>query len=247
MKTTTTTNRTYGYCRVSTQKQNIERQIRNVSAAYPDAILYTEKYTGTKVSGRTQFEKLCKIAKQGDVIVFDSVSRMSRNAEEGYALYQKFFDEGVELVFLKEPGINTRTYKDAMDSKLAEVHTGDANADELLNSIMDAIHKYTLNLVRAQIRAAFEVAEKEVKDLSVRTKEGMLTAKLEGRDAGIKKGQKLTTKKSVKVKEQIKKLSRDFAGSMTDVEVMDLVHVARNTYYRYKKELTDEFYAVIEG
>lgn len=247
MKTTTTTNRTYGYCRVSTQKQSIERQIRNISAAYPDAVMYTEKYTGTKVSGRVQFEKLCKIVKQGDVIVFDSVSRMSRNAEEGYALYQKFFDEGIELVFLKEPGINTRTYKDAMDAKLAEVHTGDANADELLNSIMDAIHKYTLNLVRAQIRAAFEVAEKEVKDLSVRTSEGLLTAKLNGKHVGIQKGQKLTTKKSVKVKEQIKKMSRDFAGNMTDVEVMDLVGVARNTYYRYKKELTDEFYAVIEG
>lgn len=236
----TTTNRIYGYCRVSTQKQSIERQIRNISAEFPDAVLYTEAYTGKKIAGRTQFEKLCKIVKKGDVIVFDSVSRMSRNAEEGYALYQKFFNEGIELVFLKEPGINTRTYKDAMNAKLAEVHTGDANADKLVNSIMNALHEYTLALAQKQILAAFEVAEKEVKDLSVRTSEGLLTAKLNGKQVGLQKGQKLTTKKSVKVKEQIKKLSRDFNGSMTDREVMDLVHVARNTYYRYKAKLEIE-------
>ena len=47
--------------------------------------------------------KLLKTVKSSDTIVFDSVSRMSRNASEGFALYQDLLEKNVELVFLKEP------------------------------------------------------------------------------------------------------------------------------------------------
>ena len=60
-------------------------------------------YTGTKTDGRKKFEQLLKIIKSGDTIVFDSVSRMSRNAEVGFQIYQELYDKGVELVFLKNP------------------------------------------------------------------------------------------------------------------------------------------------
>ena len=75
----------YGYCRISTDRQNIniERQIRNILKAYPDAVIKQEVYTGTKTDGRKVFEQLLKIIRSGDTIVFDSVSRMSRNAEAG--------------------------------------------------------------------------------------------------------------------------------------------------------------------
>ena len=70
---------TYGYARISTKQQSIERQIRNISAAFPDARIYREAYTGTKIE-RPEFEKLLKRLKSGDTVVFDSVSRMSRDA-----------------------------------------------------------------------------------------------------------------------------------------------------------------------
>ena len=76
----------YGYVRISTKKQNIERQIRNIKERYPDAVIVSEIYTGTKYQGRQEFEKILKRVRSGDAIVFDSVSRMSRNAEEGFAL-----------------------------------------------------------------------------------------------------------------------------------------------------------------
>lgn len=79
----------YGYCRISTRKQNIERQVRNILAVFPDAIIVREIYTGTKFQGRKELEKLLKIVRPGDTIVFDSVSRMSRNAEEGFQLYEE--------------------------------------------------------------------------------------------------------------------------------------------------------------
>ena len=99
----------YRYCRISTFKQSMERQIRNIKLAYPDAVIVKETYTGTKIQGRKEFEKLLKIVSTGDTLVFDSVSRMSRTAQEGYEMYQKLYNQGVSLVFLKEPHINTST------------------------------------------------------------------------------------------------------------------------------------------
>ena len=48
----------YGYCRISTPRQNIERQVRNIRTEYPDAIIIKEIYTGTKIHERKEFEKL---------------------------------------------------------------------------------------------------------------------------------------------------------------------------------------------
>jgi len=39
----------YGYARISTAKQSIERQIRNIKQAYPQAMIFTEAFTGTKI------------------------------------------------------------------------------------------------------------------------------------------------------------------------------------------------------
>ena len=108
----------YGYCRVSTPTQNIERQVRNIVAVYPDAEIVKEIYTGTTFQGREKLEKLLKKVRRDDTIIFDSVSRMSRSADEGFALYEALFNRGVNLVFLKEPHINTETYKKALAAKV---------------------------------------------------------------------------------------------------------------------------------
>lgn len=92
----------YGYARISTAKQNIERQIRNIQLSYPNAHIVKEIFTGTKIQSRKELDKLLKLVKEGDTIIFDSVSRMSRNAEEGFKLYQELYHKGIELVFLKE-------------------------------------------------------------------------------------------------------------------------------------------------
>ena len=104
----------YGYCRISRRKQNIERQVRNILAAYPDAYILREAYTGTKIKGRKELDKLLKIVCPGDTIVFDSASRMSRNADEAIELYEALFKQNISLVFLNDPQINTETYKRAL-------------------------------------------------------------------------------------------------------------------------------------
>ena len=222
----------YGYCRISQKKQSIDRQIRNIKAAYPSAMIITEAYTGTSID-RKEWNKLFKSARSGDTIIFDSVSRMSRNADEGFTAYEELFNRGVELVFLKEPHINTATFKTAMEKAIPMTGTS-------IDYILDGINKYLLALAKEQIIIAFAQAEKEVLDLHQRTKEGIETARLNGKQIGLPAGTKLTTKKSIASKEQILKHSKEFNGTLDDTDVMKITGLSRTTYYKYKKELKAE-------
>lgn len=220
----------YGYARISRKEQNIERQLRNIKAQFPEAIIIQEAYTGTRVEGRAQFEKLMKVIKPGDTIVFDSVSRMSRNAAEGYALYEKLYTQGVELVFLKERHIDTVTYKNALANGVPMTGTS-------VDYILEGINKYMLALAREQIALAFAQAQKEVDDLHQRTREGIETARLNGKQIGRPNGFSPVTKKERAAKEIIRKHSRDFDGTLSDADVMKLAEISRPTYYKYKREM----------
>ena len=222
----------YGYCRISTKKQSIERQERNILRAFPDAVIYKEAFTGTTTS-RPEFAKLLKRLKPGDVVVFDSVSRMSRNADEGFELYERLYSDGISLVFLKEPHINTETYQSALSNNLEMTGTD-------VDYILQGVNHYLMALAKTQIRLAFEQAEKEVMDLRQRTKEGIETARSKGKQIGQLSGKSLITKKSIAAKAVILKHSLDFNGTLSDEDVMKLAGIARNTYYKYKRELKED-------
>ena len=221
----------YGYCRISTAKQSIERQIRNIKEAYPDACIVQESYTGTSIN-RPEWNKLYRALCAGDTIVFDSVSRMSRNADEGYALYEELYEKGICLIFLKEHYIDTETYKKALSGSIAMTGT---NVDFILKGIND----YLLALAKEQIKLAFAQSEKEVSDLHQRTKEGLLTAKLNGKQVGRAKGCSFETKKAIEAKKVIAEHNKAFGGTLNDAECIRLTGLARNTYYKYKHELRD--------
>ena len=218
----------YGYCRISTPRQNLERQVRNIRAAYPDAVIIREIYTGTKMRERKEFEKLLRKVSDGDTLVFDSVSRMSRTSQDGYKTYEELYKRGVSLIFLKEPHINTSTYQQAMDNQFSvKIKTGDQASDELMSGILNSVNNYMLSLAKRQIQLAFEQAEKEVSDLHQRTREGIETARLNGKQIGLAQGTKLVTKKSVKSKRLIQKYSRDFFGTLSDKECIKLICISK--------------------
>lgn len=221
----------YGYARISRKEQSVERQIRNIKAEYPTAVILKEAYTGTKMD-RPEWTKLHKKVKSGDVIVFDSVSRMSRNADEGVEMYFELYENGIQLIFLKEHYIDTDVYATNMRDKIELQGT-----DE--DEIFKGLNNYFRKLAERQIRIAFEQAEKEVQDLHQRTKEGIETARLNGKQIGQKPGNKLKVKKEAPAKEKILKYSKDFHGSLADPECIQIVGVSRNTFYKYKKELKE--------
>lgn len=244
----------YSYLRVSTKHQKVERQLTNVIGAYPDLAehqerIYKDRFTGT-TTDRPNWNKLYKIVvshakseeyKEHDRIVFDEVSRMARNAEEGFALYKELFLLGVDLEFLKEHHIDTDSYRKAMQGIInVQVATGDESADKMINTIMGAINEFILNKVEQDIYRAFEQAEHEVNLLHDRIHEGMRDAKARGARIGTPKGTKLTTKKSKEAKEIILKHNKAFGGTLTDKETWTLARICKTSYYKYKQELQEE-------
>jgi DNA invertase Pin-like site-specific DNA recombinase len=222
--------REFGYCRISTGRQNIERQERNIRIAYPNAVIVKEVYTGTKFQGRKELEKILDKVQAGDTIIFDSVSRMSRDAEEGFRLYEELFQRDISLVFLKEPHINTETYKRAVKNQINM--TGDK-----IDLILEGVNQYLMELAREQIHIAFEQAEKEVSNLHQRTKEGIETARLNGRQIGQRKGTVYETRKAKAAKDIILRHNKSFGGSLTDEETIKQAGISRKSFYKYKREL----------
>ena len=226
----------YAYCRVSTKHQRIARQITNITELYPKAVIIREFYTGTK-QDRPNWNKLIEQIKTGDTIVFDSVSRMSRNAQEGFKDYKMLYELGVHLVFLNEPLINTSVFDSTKSNLLSiQVETGNEAVDNFFKGNIELINNFLMALAEEQIKATFEQSEKEVTDLHSRISQGMREAKRNGVHIGLTKGTTLTTKKSLDCIAIIRKHSKDFGGTLEDPDVMKLCGCSRNSYYKYKKE-----------
>ena len=227
----------YGYCRVSTAHQRIVRQVSNIKELFPKADIVKEWYTGTTQS-RPLWDQLTKRAMKGDTIVFDSVSRMSRNADEGFADYKYLYGKGINLVFLKEPLINTSVFNSTKSNLLSiSVKTGNEAVDDYFKGNVDLINNLLMSLAEEQIKQAFVQAEKEVTDLHGRISEGIREAKKNGVSIGLARGSKLITKKEKECKQIIAKHSKDFNGTLEDPDVIKLCGCSRNTFYKYKKEL----------
>lgn len=221
----------YGYARISRPQQSIERQIRNIKLYNENAYIVQEAYTGTKMD-RPEWTKLYRKVNSGDTIIFDSVSRMSRSAEEGVEIYFELYEKGIQLVFLKEHHIDTATYDTAVQQSI------NSTGNDIADIYIEATNKVIKLLAKKQIIQAFEQAEKEVEDLHQRTREGIETARLNGKQIGQKPGNKLFVKKEAPSKEKIRKYSKSFDGTLSDSECIKLIGISRNTYYKYKKELS---------
>lgn len=230
----------YGYCRVSTMQQSVARQVENVKRYNPDAVIYIEQQSAKDIDNRSVFKCIIGKVKTGDEIVFDEVSRMSRNADEGYNLYMDLMQKGIDLTFLKERHIDTREYKRRSQNQLVRLQTQNATTDKLLNGIMDVFDEFLKDNLKDNIRIAFERAEQERLLLIQRVTEGKAKSKKhQGRPKGSKN---LKSQKSENIKKVIQELSKDFDGQFTDVKILReyLPKTARNTYYKYKKELSKE-------
>lgn len=231
-----------GYARISTPKQTLRRQIENLKAAYPDIVVISEVYTGS-TDNRPKWKKLLRQCRAGIVskVVFDEVSRFSRNAEEAIIEYKELYNLGIELEFLKEPHINSRIYRDASERKIEIATEGmDDETAQLINTVIGGLNDYLLSVAEKQIYLAFEHAQKERELLSKRTSEGLKQAKLMGSKVGRQPGQKLVTKKSKRAKRIIRKHYTLFGGELTATQCFTLAQITKSTFYRYLQEMREE-------
>jgi DNA invertase Pin-like site-specific DNA recombinase len=95
-----------GYARVSTDNQNLERQIDLLNKYEIDEI-FTEKISGTLAS-RPELDKLLLRVREGDTIIVESLSRLGRSTKDLLNLIAYFNERKIKLVSLKEQ-IDTQT------------------------------------------------------------------------------------------------------------------------------------------
>ena len=240
----------YGYCRISTAKQSLQRQEKNILQAEPSAEIVREVYTG-RTSLRPEWTKLKKkaiaAAAKGESvkIIFDEVSRMSRNAAEGVQEYTELYSAGVELEFLKDHACDTATFKSAARDALTIPTEGQSGEiSDFLKSLEAAINKLIQSLAAASIRAAFERSQAEIDYLRQRTKEGIQASeKKSGRPEG--KAAK-PSKIGAEIVAEIKKHHKELHGGtgMNDGEIIAMIQgrhggrgCSKNTYYLYKAKV----------
>lgn len=222
----------YGYVRIFRSYQIIEHQISNILLYDPTANIVQEEYAKNKL-GYPNLKKLYEEVRYGDTIIFDSVSIMSNSVDEGVIKYFELYEKGINLIFLNEHHIDTDIYRNTIDYVVSEF---DNNIGDIY---IESTRRAIEILAKRQVIQAFEQAEKEMENLRNRTKEGIKIARENGKQIGQQKGRKLRVKKEVPSKEEIRKYSKDFEGTLSDVECMKLINISRNTYYKYKKELKE--------
>ncbi|MBO2535990.1 recombinase family protein [Rummeliibacillus suwonensis] len=193
---------TYAYIRVSSVDQNEARQIANMKklGVEPEN-MYIDKFSG-KNTDRPQYQALKALVVEGDTVIFDSITRLSRNYYDVKDEYEYFIKNGVFLEFIKEPMLNTPKQK----------------VDDIVQvALADAI----LSLL-----AAF--AQKEREDIRLRQAEGIAIAKANGKYKG--RQTKLTTGGEEEVR--MKAIIDAYKNGVSIADIRKTYKVGTGTIYR---------------
>ncbi|MFC5603161.1 recombinase family protein [Sporosarcina koreensis] len=150
----------YAYIRVSSVDQNEERQVKTMKdKGVLKEHMYIDKASG-KNTDRPKYQLLKEAVQEGDIIIFDSITRLSRNYYDIKDEYEFFIKRGVFLEFVQEPILNTPKEK------------------------VDDIVQVALADVILSLLSAF--AQKEREDIKQRQAEGIAIAKAKGKFKGRK-------------------------------------------------------------
>ncbi|MGH0883311.1 integrase [Bacillus cereus] len=153
-------NKKFGYVRVSSKDQNEERQIENMKyLGIEDRDIFIDKQSGKNMK-RENYQMLKRLARTGDTIVFDSLTRLGRSMNDVLEEFRYFEQQRINLQFIKEPFINVNY-----------------NGETANDVIQQAIQKATLTILSA-------FAEKERNDIKQRQAEGIALAKKKGKHLG---------------------------------------------------------------
>ena len=90
----------FGYCRVSTEEQVLDRQLESLKKYNCDEI-FMEKITGTKAN-RPELNKLKEKVREEDIVVIESLSRLGRSTKNLLELVEYFKGRKVKLISTKE-------------------------------------------------------------------------------------------------------------------------------------------------
>lgn len=112
----------YGYMRVSSLDQNIERQRKELLQwGIIEKNLYSDKLSG-KDFNRPQYQKLKSKLKEGDVLVVKSIDRLGRNYDDIQEEWRQIVkNKKADIVILDMPILDTRTNKDLIGTLISDI------------------------------------------------------------------------------------------------------------------------------
>ena len=199
----------YAYERVSTKKQNTERQdrvLRNILKDRGISIdkIFQDKITGKTTEKRVQLEKMLNTVQPGDIVYCESISRLGRNLKDLIEIIEHMTEKGVQVIILKE-GIDTNnsTYK-------------------LLLAIFGGVAEMERETIQERVTQRIDQLKDDKENGKINTK----TGKWFGRE-------KLTKSDLPPVFPKYYNMMK--AKKITKVEMAKLLGIGRDTVYRWIK------------
>ena len=106
----------YGYARVSSKQQNLDRQLIALKESGCEKI-YAEKQSGADFNSRQVYKSLCNKLIYGDTLIIASIDRLGRNYQEILEQWRKIINKGCDLKVLDMPILNTKNGVDGLDGR----------------------------------------------------------------------------------------------------------------------------------
>lgn len=201
--------KTFAYIRVSSKDQNEARQVDTMlELGVHERDIYIDKLSGRDTE-RPQYQALKAVVRPGDTIIFDSITRMSRNMTDIKNEYDSFKQTGVLLKFVNEPMLNTETI----------------NQDDTMQR---AVSDIILTLLSA-------FAEKERDDIRKRQAEGIASARKRGQHLGRPRigYDTLDDQQRALFHDEYKRWKD---GQQTAVQTFKNVGLTKSTFYKVVRE-----------
>ncbi|MFT8351317.1 recombinase family protein [Clostridium saccharoperbutylacetonicum] len=152
--------RIYGYSRVSTKDQNLDRQLVELKKFVEDRFIFQDKLSG-KDFDRPQYQLMRKVAQKGDVIYVKSLDRLGRNKSQVKEELEYYKNEGVRIKVLDIP------------TTMTDIPAGQEWLMDMINNLL--------------IEVLSTMAEQERININQRQAEGIAIAKEKGAYKGRKK------------------------------------------------------------
>ncbi|EPY2274528.1 recombinase family protein [Clostridium sporogenes] len=145
--------RIYGYMRVSTKEQNLDRQLIELKKYVDERYIFQDKQSGKNFE-RKEYQLMRKVAQNGDVIYVKSLDRLGRNKKQIKEELEYYKNEGVRVKVLDVP------------TTMMDIPAGQEWLIDMINNLL--------------IEVLATMAEQERNNIRERQAEGISAAKVKG-------------------------------------------------------------------
>lgn len=204
----------YGYHRISTKEQHLDRGITEINAYCSTNNLELEKIFTDQQTGKNFNRPRYTIMKEdvlraGDELIITEVDRLGRNKQETLRELQYYRDNGIRVKILELP--TTLMDLSAMDNAMARM-------------VMETINNMLIELYATMAQAEIEKKEK-------RQQEGIQAKKERGEWDNYGRPAAMTLDAFAK------EYTRVQSGELRPFQLMKRLEMSKTTFYRYLNKM----------